>query len=222
MRIIDDLEIKNIPLFAGISEKKLEVIEKKINIQEYDRDNIIFLEGSPSDAFYIVISGQVRVTKMAKSGREKILKYMGKGDFFGEMGIIEDEFRSASAVVTRRARLIIMNKAVFNNILIEYSQVAINMIRELSNRLRRADRDIENLAFYTVEGRLKRLLDLLAEQKGNIDKEKESRWISRDLTHKEMARRLGTSRETVTRIINRLADAGEIAVKENKIYLNWN
>ena len=158
----------------------------------------------------------MKITKLAKSGREKILKVMNPGDFFGEMGLLEDKARSATAVVQEDTRLIILNKADFQRFIKDQSQIALNMITELSRRLRKADQDIESLAFLDVESRLKKYFVKQIEDK---DGEAERYKLNRRLTHKQLANHIGTSRETVTRIISKLENKDLIEIGEEHIYL---
>ena len=178
---------------------------------------MLFFEGDSSTAFYIVVSGSVKITKLAESGREKILKVMKSGDFFGEMGLLEDKPRSATAVIREKTRLIIFNKDDFLRFIKNQSQIALNIITELSRRLRKADQDIESLAFLDVESRLKGYFVKMAQKKTNKKKKKIK--LNRKLTHKQLAHRIGTSRETITRIMKRLENRGLIEVTEKNINL---
>ncbi len=212
---INTEDIKKIPLFASLTTEQLDKLSGFIYLQEYDPGKIIFMEGDTSHEFYIILSGEIRIIKESADGKEKILKNLKQGDFFGEMGVIENKNRSATAITKEFSRILVMSKNTFLSYIKDNPAVAFKIILELSDRLRKANRDIEQLAFLKVEDRLKELLLRFSKKNGD------SRVINIDLTHKELARMIGTSRETVTRTISRLAKKKLIKIIDSKIYLHF-
>ena len=140
------------------------------------------------------------------------------------MGLLEDKSRSATAVIQEDTRLLILNKVDFQRFIKDQSQIALNMITELSRRLRKADQDIESLAFLNVESRLKQYF--VNQIEGKAEKTEAMIKLNKNITHKELAHHIGTSRETVTRIMSKLEEKGLIEIGEESIYLknidNWN
>ncbi|MDI3547330.1 MAG: family transcriptional regulator, cyclic receptor protein [Halanaerobiales bacterium] len=214
--------ISNVPLFSGLNREEISLIREIAHIREYQSGKILFIEGDLSDAFYIVISGEVQIIKPSVEGKEKLLEIMKAGDFFGEMGIVDGRCRSATARVTKESSLMVLEKDDFLSLIKTNPEVALRIIVELSHRLRRANNDIENLAFLDVKTRLKNLFIRRAEKDGEF--EKELVLIER-LTHEQLAKFIGTSRETVTRVMNKLESEGLIEVDKDKFILkkieNW-
>ncbi|MFW5996111.1 MAG: Crp/Fnr family transcriptional regulator [Halanaerobiaceae bacterium] len=212
------MQISELPLFNDLGEDEIEVLKDYIFVREYEPDQFLFLEGEEADSFYVILEGEVRIVRETLTGKEKILKILCAGEFFGEMGILEDKSRSATARITEKSRLLVISREKFLNFVRQYPEVVFNIIIVLSQRLRRANREIEELAFLDVEDRLHKLLLRRAK------KEAGEYVIHQQVTHQELARLLGTSRETVTRAFGKLKDKevvetreqGEIVVREEK------
>lgn len=194
----------------------IEDIEKRCRVKKFEKGKMLFFKGDKANSFFIVLKGEIKIIRTSDSGREKILKQMKKGDFFGEMGIIEENKRSATAVVNEDSTLIIIDKDNFLYLLKKYPEIALNMITDLSKRLRKADKDIENLAFFNVEMQLRNFL----KERGIKLKGNDKYIIDENFTHQELANYLGTSRETVTRVFKKLEEKEIVSYKEDKIILN--
>ncbi len=212
------ISLNEIELFKNLKNDSLKKINDNSQLKKYEKNKILFFVGDKSDTFFIVLEGKVKIFRSSSKGREKILKKMIKGDFFGEMGIIEDKPRSATAVVEEESTLLLISKNEFLHLLKNSSQLALNLIVDLSKRLRRADKDIEDLAFFSVEMRLKKFF----RENGERLKGKEKYYyLDKDYTHQELANYLGSSRETITRIFNRLESQGIVEYKDKKIILKY-
>ncbi|MFW6238616.1 MAG: Crp/Fnr family transcriptional regulator [Halanaerobiales bacterium] len=202
------MQIEELPLFSDLERGEIEALKEYITVREYDPGKILFLEGEESDCFYVILEGEVRIVRETRSGKEKILKILRTGEFFGEMGILENKPRSATARISKETCLIVINRESFLNFIKQHPEVVINIIIVLSQRLRRANREIEELAFLEVEDRLHKLLLRRAEKEG------EKYVLRQQVTHRELARLIGTSRETVTRAFGKLRDKGLIKEQE--------
>lgn len=103
----------------------------------------IFAEGASGDLMYVILEGEVEILKSAQGGSAKVLSTLGKGEFFGEMALIDDSPRSASAVAKTEAKLLGMNEAVLDTYILSNPEFAAKMIRNLAKRLRGANKLIE-------------------------------------------------------------------------------
>jgi CRP/FNR family cyclic AMP-dependent transcriptional regulator len=137
-------------------------------------------------------------------GREVILGTMGSQEYFGEMGILDDQPRSASVYTQEPCEMLRLSKAGFMSCLKENSEVAMLVIRNLVKRLREADRKIESLALVDVSGRVARLLmDMAQDVDGRLV-------VPRMPAKQEIARMIGASREMVSRVVKDLEQRGLI------------
>lgn len=210
------LELSSISLFNDLNNEQLNVLSQIINIKEYKEGEFVFIEGGQSDVFYIIHTGKMKIVKSSIDGKEKILEIMTDGDFLGEMGVIEDKPRSANGVAITQLKLLYIEKGDFLKLIRNNPIIALKIIVELGRRLRRANKDIELLAFFDVETRLKDLFERMAVNiKGSDVK------VLDKITHHQIADHIGTSRETVTRMINKMIDKKLIEIrKENIVLMN--
>jgi CRP/FNR family cyclic AMP-dependent transcriptional regulator len=138
---------------------------------------------------------------------------MGPHEFFGEMGLLDDQTRSASVETLEACEMLRLSKAGFTGILKDNFDLAMLIIRNLVRRLREADRKIESLALIDVYGRVARLLIDMAQV---VD----GKWIVEHAPPKqEIARMIGASREMVSRVVKDLHRKGLIRAEKRRIYV---
>jgi CRP/FNR family cyclic AMP-dependent transcriptional regulator len=146
-------------------------------------------------------------------GKEVILSILAPGEFFGEMGLIDDEPRSASVVSIEPCELLSITKRDFKRCLAENFEMAMGVMRGLVKRLREADRKIGSLALLDVYGRVARLLLDMAE---NVNGEK---IVTKRLPKQDIAKMIGASREMVSRVMKDLQTGGYIEMRGSNIVL---
>lgn len=211
----DALEIaRGIPLFAQVADDDLEQIASHLIERRYPRNTTIVEEGLPGDYMYIIREGRVKVTKLSDDGREKILEFLDEGAFVGEMALFERAPRSASVKTLTPVRLLALSRTDFIGLLKRSPDLAMSVIQELSRRLRTINEQASALSFQRVKDRTKGLLERLAREPYGDG----SRRRTPSLTHQQIADMIGTSRETVTRVVKRLKEQGWLE-QEGKQYL---
>lgn len=203
--------LKNIPLFSSFSDAQLGALLNYAQFRKYPRGTYIVRTGEETDALYIILSGRVKVLIPNEEGREVILTTMGPNEFFGEMGMLDDQPRSASVEAVEPCEMLRISKAGFMDTLRNNFDAAMLIIRNLVRHLREADRKIESLALIDVSGRVARLLMELAE-------EVDGKWVvQRAPPKQEIARMIGASREMVSRVVKDLQRRGFIQAEGRKI-----
>ena len=208
--------LRNVPLFAGLDEQQLSVLARAIVRKSAGRNVRIIGAGDPTDSLYIVISGRLKVLMSDEQGREVILSILGPGEFFGEMGLLDDSPRSASVVALEACDLLSISKIDFKRSLAENFELSLTVMRGLVKRLREADRKIGSLALMDVYGRVARLLLEMAE---NVDGEKV---VVKKLSKQDIAKMIGASREMVSRVMKDLQLGGYIEVRGRSLVLREN
>lgn len=207
--------LKKVPLFLNILNDDLNNICKNIIEKEYCKGSYLFFENEEGTTLYILVSGLVKIYKSDKSGRIKTLAYLKEGDFFGEMALLDEEERSASAYVLEDAKVLILNRSDFQKEILDRPLIALKLMKALSTRLRSANKQIEDLTFRNLPGRVaSTLLDLC--KKYGIES-KEGIKINLKLTHQELADMIGTAREVVTSILNDFKKVGCLKIEEKYI-----
>lgn len=205
--------LKNVPLFSSFSDLQLSQILSAVQHRSYPRGTFILRAGEETDALYLILSGRVKVLIPDEEGHEVILSIMGPQDFFGEMGLLDDQPRSASVESLESCEMLRLTKAGFTNIIKDNFELAMSIIRNLVRRLRDADRKIESLALIDVYGRVARLLIDMA-------KETDGKWVvERAPPKQEIARMIGASREMVSRVVKDLQQKGLIRAEKRRIYV---
>jgi CRP/FNR family transcriptional regulator, cyclic AMP receptor protein len=208
---------RRFPLFAHLDERELAVIAAVAKTRRYAKDDVIFYEDETGDIFYVIREGKVKVTMISPEGKEIILSMLGPGDFFGEMALLDDEPRSATIVAIEPVELITIWRNDFLQILADNFVMTRKVLAEISKRLRSASSRIESLATMDVYGRLARFFLNLARENGKtVDNGYVA--VTRP-THQSIANMIGTSRETVSRLIHDLMRQGLLLSEGKTIYL---
>jgi CRP/FNR family cyclic AMP-dependent transcriptional regulator len=205
--------LKAVPLFASFPEDQLRVLATMVMRKSAPRSSTIMAGGDPTDSLYIVLSGRLKVMMSDSDGKEVILSILGPGEFFGEMGLIDEEPRSASVVTIEPCELLSLAKRDFNKHLAENFEMAMAVMRGLVRRLREADRKIGSLALLDVYGRVARLLLDMSE---NVNGEK---IVTKRLPKQDIAKMIGASREMVSRVMKDLQMGGYIEMRGTNIVL---
>jgi CRP/FNR family cyclic AMP-dependent transcriptional regulator len=206
--------LRNVPLFSTVPEGQLSLLTRVVGRKSYPRNSTIINAGDPTDALYIVISGRLKVMMSDDEGREVILAILGQGEFFGEMGLIDEAPRSATVIAIEPCELLTINKMDFKKCLAENFEIAVGVMKGLVKRLREADKKIGSLALMDVYGRVARLLMEMAE---TVDGQ---RVVTKKLPKQDIAKMIGASREMVSRVMKDLQTSGHIEVKSGAIFLH--
>jgi len=205
--------LKAVPLFASFPEDQLRMLTTMVTRRSASRSTTIMAGGDATDSLYIVLSGRLKVMMSDSDGKEVILSILGPGEFFGEMGLIDDEPRSASVVTIEPCELLSISKRDFKKCLVDNSEMSMAVMRGLVRRLREADRKIGSLALLDVYGRVARLLLDMAE---NVNGEKV---VTKRLPKQDIAKMIGASREMVSRVMKDLQTGGYIEMRGSSIVL---
>jgi CRP/FNR family cyclic AMP-dependent transcriptional regulator len=205
--------LKNVPLFSSFTDQQLAMLLPAVQHRRFPRNSFIIRAGEETDALYIILAGRAKVLIPDDDGNEVILSVIGPNEFFGEMGLLDDQPRSASVETTEPCEMLRISRGAFLNCLKDNFDAALIIIRNLVKRLREADRKIESLALIDVYGRVARLLMEMAKQENG-------QWmIEKAPPKQEIARMIGASREMVSRVVKDLHDKGVIRAEKRKIFV---
>jgi CRP/FNR family cyclic AMP-dependent transcriptional regulator len=205
--------LRTVPLFASFPDDQLRMLATLVTRRSASRGSIIIAAGDPTDALYIILSGRFKVMMSDAEGKEVILAILSGGEFFGEMGLIDDAPRSASVVAIEPCELLVLTRRDFKKCMAENADMAMGVMRGLVRRLREADRKIGSLALLDVYGRVARLLLDMAE---TVDGQK---MVTKRLPKQDIAKMIGASREMVSRVMKDLQTGGYIEMRGSSILL---
>jgi CRP/FNR family cyclic AMP-dependent transcriptional regulator len=203
--------LRNVPLFSGLDESELQRLSQVAVRRRAGRNEQVVRAGEDAESLIVLLTGRAKVTNFDEEGREIILAWLGPGEFFGEMGLIDGSPRSASVVAVEPCELLSIGKTEFQRCMQDNFQVAQKLMQILVRRLREADRNIESLALLDVYGRVARLLLDLSEEEGG------KRLVRQKISKQDMARMIGASREMVSKVMRDLEVGGYIISSGDQI-----
>ena len=190
----------------------LEAIGKIATVRNYPKHTILMNEGDDTDSLYVVLGGRVRVYVSDEQGREVHVNSIGPGEFFGEV-TLDGRPRSASVMSVEDCRCAVVRQSELLTLIEKEPKLALHMIRKLASRVRDLTENVRSLALMDVYGRVARLLlELADERDGRLV-------IDEPLTHKEIASRVGASREMISRIFSDLTVGGYVTKDEGKLVI---
>ena len=206
--------LRAVPLFSSVSDDQLRTLATVVTRKSVARGATVMVAGDQTDSLYIILSGRLKVMMSDAEGKEVILTILGPGEFFGEMGLIDDSPRSASVLAIEPCELLSIAKRDFNKCLADNFEMAMAVMRGLVRRLREADRKIGSLALLDVYGRVARLLLDMSE---TVDGQK---MVTKRLPKQDIAKMIGASREMVSRVMKDLQLGGFIEMRGSTIVLH--
>jgi CRP/FNR family transcriptional regulator/CRP/FNR family cyclic AMP-dependent transcriptional regulator len=209
--------LKSVNLFSGLADKERQRLGKKFKHKKVGKEEFILMVEDTGSSFYVISSGKVKISVLSKDGREIIFGTLGKGDFFGEMSLLDGKKRSANVVALEDTDLWGLHREDFLATLEKNPQIATAIMGELTRRIRRADQQIKSLALLDVYGRVAGTLMHLAEDHGI--KVPDGILIEKRPSHQEIANMAGTSRETVTRVLGDLKGKGLIDMDDQSLLI---
>ncbi|MCZ6875230.1 MAG: cyclic nucleotide-binding domain-containing protein [bacterium] len=136
------LFLRRVSIFSGMTLEQLRVLSTHLEDQHFLRGEVIFEEGDFSQDLYMVVSGQIRIIIEYGTAHERIINTLGEGAFFGEMAIFEGAPRSATALTEQEAELLVLAPQKFKQTIYQKPDMAFEIFRELSGRLRRREEEI--------------------------------------------------------------------------------
>jgi CRP/FNR family transcriptional regulator/CRP/FNR family cyclic AMP-dependent transcriptional regulator len=209
---------EKVPLFSTLKADELKKICRIMVSREFSGGEIIVHEDDDEGhSFFIIVAGKVHVTVMSSQGKQTILATLTPGDFFGEMSLLDGEPRSATVYAAEACAVLTVYRKEFMQILHDFPKITIQMLVEMSKRLRRANRHINTLSLMSVYGRVADVILQLGKEQGqrigNVIV------IPQRPTHQVMADMAGTSRETVSRVLSQLQKKHYISIDRSKLVI---
>jgi CRP-like cAMP-binding protein len=208
----------HVPLFRHLPAPALEELSQNLRLRHFGPGDTVFYEGDPGTSLCVIQSGRIKLSLISATGREVIIDLLGPGDVFGELALLDGEPRSADAVATEGADLLLLQRQDFLQFLEEHPKLSIALLAELSRRLRRDTQLIQDAAFLDVPARLARVILRLAEPQGDAASPNQVRATPR-LTQTNLAGLVGTTRETLNKFLGMYQDDGLIRLERGRIFV---
>ena len=201
--------LKHSFIFSSLNDDELATLAALAVERTFTPNEFIFWEGDASDWFYIVAEGKVKVLKHSSSGKEFIIAFFGPGETFGEVAVFENKPYPASAQAAAETKVIGVKREDLLSFLADHPQVALRIINVLGERLREAQSRLRDLASERVEQRLASVLLMLSAKLG----------LTIPFTRQELADMVGTTTETVIRIMTSLKQRKIVRTVRGKVII---
>lgn len=207
-------------LVAALESPALRELAARGRMQQYRKDVVMLQEGDHGDTLYIVLAGRVKVFATGVDDREIVFDIHGPGEYVGEMAL-DGGPRSASVMTLEPTTCSVVTRVTLKDHIAKHPEFAFELLAKVIRRARRATESARDLALLDVYGRVRRLFDSIAVERDG------TRLIPEKLTHQEIADRVGSSREMISRLLKDLSEGGYISVSEKLITLrkplppNW-
>ena len=209
--------LRRCPLFAGLKEEDLKRIRAIASLKKVQKKEILFSDGEEARGFYVILSGKIKLYKVSAEGKEQILHIVSAPDAFAEAALFLEGSYPAFAEALTDCQLLFFPKRDFIRLIEKNPQLSINMIVTLSHYLKRFASLIEELSLKEVSSRVaKYLIDL---QMKSTKEGKSPKEVELDLSKTQLALKLGTISETLSRTLGKMKVKGIIEVKKNRIFI---
>lgn len=202
--------VADIPLFKGLPKEQLDEVVNSMADQTFDRGQTVLSEGEAAEGFFVLVQGKVKIFKLSTEGKEQILHFVGPGESFGEVPMFAGGRFPANAETIEKSRIFFFPRAAFLDLIGTDPTLAMNMLAELSKRLRQMTRLVEELSLKEVPGRLAAYILYLSSESESDD-------VGLDITKGQLASLLGTIPETLSRILGKMSAQEVISVQGRKL-----
>jgi len=205
--------LENVPLFSGLPKEALAEIEQHGSVKSYKKNVIVINQGDETYSLYVILSGSVKVFVSGEDGREAVLNHQEAGDYFGDLALIDKQPRVASVMTMEPSKFMIISREDFLTCLSKNPEIAINLIKPMTSRMRMLAKNVSSLALLDVYGRVARILLDQAEEQGDV-------LVTEKLTQQEIADMVGASRAMVSRILKDLKEGGYVSIEKKRITIH--
>ncbi|MBK8046336.1 MAG: Crp/Fnr family transcriptional regulator [Anaerolineales bacterium] len=194
--------LREMPLFADLAEKDLQVIVDDLRVRDYAKDAIIFRQDDESREVYFVRKGKVRIFKISPSGNETSIAIFSNNDVIGELAAIDQEPRSATAKAVTPVTLLAMSQERFLLTLQTVPRFALNLAKLLSRKLRWTAAYAESIAQFDAAGRLLHIILIQNDAYGEVVTPGLRSVVNLGLNQSDLASMVGARREWINRILS--------------------
>ena len=205
------VKLQTTALLRGLDATSLTQLAQRAIRRNYAPGAVIFLEGDAAPAFYYVDSGWVKIVKMSSEGREQILYVWGPGELFGGVGVFVNRPAPATAIALEATTLWVLPSETIRRMFTTDPTLALPVLDFMASRISELVELVADLSLHTVTARLARLL--LEQAQDDLIQRRS--WA----TQAEMAARLGTVPDVLSRALRTLVEAGLIQVQRHQIQI---
>lgn len=209
--------LQRVPLFHDLTMEELARIEEITISRTIAKKSVIFIEGSEKEAVYFIQDGLVKTYKTDENGHEQIVSFLKTGDMFPHTGFFNQNPYPATAEAIVETLLLAIPVRLFEHLMMNTPSIAVKMMRVMGDKIRELQETLQVLSGQDVKHRALSFLLKLADQHGEIVDNKIM--INLPMTNQEIANTVGTTRETINRLLNQLGKEDILEVDRNRIVI---
>lgn len=209
--------LKAIPIFSELTSFELSQVKSIATTHEYEKKTYIFMEGESREAVYFIKKGSVKTFKIDANGNEQVISLLHSGDMFPHVGFFDEGPYPATAEVMMRSQLVMIRVEDFHALLIERPGIALKVMKILGQKIQGLTKRIQELLSEDVHHRTVHTLLRLATESDLTNET--VLYINAPITNQDLANIVGTSRETINRVLNQFKKDGLIDIQKRRIRL---
>jgi CRP/FNR family transcriptional regulator len=194
--------------FDDLPEAMLREISAHMRLCECQRGDVLFWEGDPCEGLYIVSQGSAKIFRLSPQGRQYIVRILQEGDTFAEVPAFDGAPNPTNVEALEDCSVWVIDAELLRGLIVAHPQFAQKVLANFGRMLRGMVYKVSEMAFYQVTHRLARLIAEMTEEKST------PHW-----TQEQLAARLGTVREVVSRSLRELERSGAIKIEDRKIHI---
>lgn len=194
--------LNNFSLFKDTPKALIKEVSEKTSMREVSKSEFIYFEDDPPDTIYFLKKGKVKIGSYSDDGKEVIKTILQPGEIFGELSIMGDSNRNEFAEVIEYAQVCKIGKPDFEDLMERYGNLSLKVSKIMGFRLKKVERRLASLVFKDARTRIIEFLKDMAEEQG--EKVGFETMIKNYFTHQDIANLTGTTRQTVTEVLNDL------------------
>ncbi len=204
-------------LLGKLSPSEIDALLRYSRVERYPAGEEIFAKGSPGNSMMIVLRGKVKISSISLAGKEIVLNIITGGEIVGEIATLDGGERSGDAVAMTDCELLVLNRRDFMPFLESRADICLMLIRILCQRLRQTSEQVEDLLFRHLEARVAKALLHLAEHSRQQDIRSSA--LALQLSQTELGHIVGSSRESVNKLLQAWQRAGLIELAKGSIII---
>ncbi len=200
-----------VPFFTNLKEEEMSQLANQLVLRYFNDGQVIFHHGDPGGLLYIISKGKVKITHSTPEGQEAMLAILGEGDFFGELALLDDSPRSATAEALEPTETLTLHRSDFRRFLKDNPAFAMHVLQTMARHIRRLNSQLSDIFFLDLPGRLARTMLRLADQHGRVVDE--GILIDLTLTQTDLAEMTGATRVSINKTLGRFRRSGWVKAK---------
>jgi CRP-like cAMP-binding protein len=206
--------LQSVPFFANLSQADADYLADRLIIRHFSPGQIIFHHGDPGGLLYIIMRGKVKIAHSTPEGQEALLAILGEDDFFGELALLDDSPRSATAEAIQTTETLTLHRDEFISFISNDPKFSLHVLKTLARNIRRLNSQLSDVFFLDLPARLARTLLTLAEQHGRVTAD--GIIIDLSLTQTDLAEMTGATRVSINKAIGRFRREQWVQTKGRK------